>query len=280
MHRQARHHRPGAAGERERERATPETGVIPRAASPTDLATLFRIADGGTRQRLAGVVQSRHGNAGLVSLLGGGTRIHGLPAFLRAGTASDLLDAVLDPDKPIALDDGDDSEGGLKAAPTTSGTTFVVNDSTFSVSGAFVDMATDLAGRSEAGSVTSQVSDIYLFPTTDPVKLANITVTESRSLPNWVDRGTPTPEQLAEWDRFRGAIGAHEQGHIDLDKTAFADVHTKAVGVSHAIANQRIDAVIAAATAANDAYDTGNDHGKNAGTRIDTNVGAGVVKVP
>jgi hypothetical protein len=277
VHRQVRHHRPGGAGERVREYATPETGVIPRAASPTDLATLFRIADGGTRRRLAGEVQSRHGNAGLVSLLGGGTRIHGLPAFLRAGAASDLLDTVLDPDAPVGLED---DEGGQQPAPTTSGTTFVVNDSTFSVSGAFVDMATDLAGRSEAGSVTSQVSDIYLFPTTDPVKLANITITESRSLPNWVDRGTPTPEQVAEWDRFRGAIGAHEQGHIDLDKTTFADVHTKAIGVSHVKANERIDAVIAAATAANDAYDAGNDHGRNAGTRIDTNVGAAPIKVP
>ena len=245
-----------------------------------DLATLFRLADGGTRRRLAGEVQTRHGNAGLVSLIGPGTRIHGLPAHIRAGFASDLLGDIVGDIGGIFGTDEEADDTATKPTPTASGTTITVSDTTFNVSGDFATMAGNLAARTEAGSVTSQVSDIYLEPIPGPVKLANVTVTETRSLPAWADRGAPTPEQVAEWDRFRAALGTHEQMHVDIDTKAFTNVHTKAIGVSEAKANERIDAVIAAADAANADFDTKSDHGRNAGTKIDTNVGAAPIKVP
>lgn len=167
-----------------------------------------------------------------------------------------------------------------KPVPTASGTTIIVNDTTFKVPGSFLAMANDLGSRPEAGSVTSQVSDIYLEPTTGPVRLANVTVTESRHLPNWVDRGEPTPPQVAEWERFRTALGVHEQTHLDIDSKFFANVHAKCIGVSNDKANGRIDATIAAADVANDEFDAKTDHGRNAGTAIDTNVGQGTTKVP
>jgi hypothetical protein len=282
VQRHARHHRSDTRADRERDGPGGTDLLSARAASPTDLATLLRIADGGARRRLAGEVQARHGNASLVSLLGAGTRIHGLPAHVRAGSASDYLEELVD---DLAGGGSDQAEGGpddptTKPAPTTSGTTISVSDTTFSVSGEFATMAGNIAARTEAASVTSQVSDIYLEPVPGPVKLANITVTETRSLPTWVDRGSPTPEQVAEWDRFRAAIGVHEQGHIDIDTKTFANVHLKAIGVSEAKANERIDAVRTAADAANAEFDTNTDHGRNAGTKIDTNVGAGIIKVP
>lgn len=277
MQRHARHHRSGAPVDRGQD-GSPGTDLLAaRAASATDLAALFRLADGGTRRRLATEVQSRHGNAGLASLIGSGTRIHGLPAHIRAGFASDLLGDIVG-DLFGTDEEADDTT--TKPTPTASGTTITVSDTTFNVSGDFATMAGNLAARPEAGSVTSQVSDIYLEPIPGPVKLANVTVTETRSLPVWVDRGAPTPEQVAEWDRFRAALGTHEQTHVDIDTKAFTNVHTKAIGVSEAKANERIDAVVAAADASNAEFDTKTDHGRNAGTKIDTNVGAGIVKVP
>ena len=282
MQRHARHHRSADHAERgDRREAPDEHPLTARAASATDLATLFRVADGGTRRRLAGEIQSHEGNASLVSLLGAGTRIHGLPAHMHAGSASDVIDELendLGGGGGEIENETDDPK--TKPAPTASGTTITVVDTTFGVSGEFGAMAANLAARSEAGSVTSQVSDIYLEPTAGNVKLANITVTETRSLPTWVDRGSPKPEQVAEWDRFRAAIGTHEQGHIDIDTNAFANVHLKAIGVPQDKANERIDAVAAAADASNVEFDTKTDHGKKAGTAIDTNVGAGMIKVP
>jgi hypothetical protein len=281
VQRHARHHRSGGpAGPDDWRDAPGEPALTTRAASATDLATLFRVADGGTRRRLAGEVQSRQGNAGLASLLGGGTRIHGLPAHVHAGSASDVLETLENDLGGGGGTEGETDDVTTKPTPTASGTTITVNDTTFSVSGEFGVMAANLAARSEAGSVTSQVSDIYLEPTKGNVQLANITVTETRSLPTWVDRGAPKPEQVAEWDRFRAAIGAHEQGHVDIDTKAFTNVHLKAIGVPQDKANERIDAVIAAADATNAEFDTKTDHGRNAGTSIDTNVGAGIIKVP
>jgi hypothetical protein len=280
VQRHARHHRSGAPVDREQD-GSPGTDLLSaRAGSATDLATLFRLADGGTRRRLAGEVQTRHGNAGLISLIGPGTRVHGLPAHIRAGFASDLLGDIASDLVGIFGTDEEADDTMTKPTPTASGTTITVSDTTFNVSGDFSTMAGNLAARPEAGSVTSQVSDIYLEPIPGPVKLANVTVTETRSLPVWVDRGGPTPEQVAEWDRFRAALGTHEQTHIDIDTKAFTNVHTKAIGVSEAKANERIDAVAAAADVANAEFDAKTANGRNAGTTIDTNVGAGIVKVP
>jgi uncharacterized protein DUF922 len=281
VHVHARRSRTARHADRDRAGASDVASLTARAASATDLATLFRIADAGSRRRLAGEIQASHGNATLVSLLGSATRVHGLPAHVHAGSASDVLTELAD---DLGTGGGevepDADDPTAKPAPTTSATTITVTDTTFSVSGEFAVMAADLAARSEAGSVTSQVSDIYLEPTKGPVTLANITITETRSLPTWVDRGTPKPEQVAEWDRFRAAIGIHEQGHIDIDTKAFTNLHTKAIGVPQDKANERIDAVVAAAEVANTEYDTKTDHGRKAGTSIDTNVGAGITKVP
>ena len=216
--------------------------------------------------------------------MGDGTRIHGLPAHVRAGYASDLIETVTEyADALMGGGGGDEMElvdTTTAPTPTTSATNIVVSDTKFSVSGEFATMAANLAARTEAGSVTSQVSDIYLEPIPGPVKLANITVTETRSLPNWVDRGKPTAEQTAEWDRFFAALSSHEQSHIDIDTKAFTGIHSKCIGVSEETANKRIDAAIAAADTANTEFDTKTDHGRNNGTKIDTNVGAGTIKVP
>jgi hypothetical protein len=221
-------------------------------------------------------------------MLGGGVRIHGLPAHVRAGLASEVIDTILggvgaamglgeEPGDALELGENENEELPI---PTKSGTSIVVSDTTFQVSGDFPTMATNLAARPEAGSVTSEISDIYLYPTTGKVSLASVTVTETRSLPTWTERGEPSAPQVAEWERFRTALAAHEQTHLDIDQKTFKDVHKKALGVSYAKANERIDEVEAAATEANKVFDDATDHGRNNGTKIDANVGAGITKVP
>jgi hypothetical protein len=280
VHRHARERR---SHSNRREEPRTAASSFARAGTPTELGTLLRLADGGTAQRLTGELQSRYGNRGVASLVGDGTRIHGLPAHVRAGYASDLVEAVTDYADALLGGGGDETELDTTTTaptPTTSATNIVVSDTKFNVSGEFATMAADLAARTEAGSVTSQVSDIYFEPLPGPIKLANITVTETRSLPNWVDRGKPTAEQTAEWDRFFAALGTHEQTHIDIDTKAFTGIHAKCIGVKQDVADKRIDAAIEASNTANAEFDTKTDHGRNAGTKIDTNVGAGTIKVP
>jgi hypothetical protein len=280
VHRHAQRRRTSAHRGDEPGAAT-AASLTARAGTPTELGTLLRLADGGTRRRVTGDLQSRYGNAGVAALVGNGTRIHGLPAHVRAGYASELIAEVMSDVSGALFGEDEETELDTTAPiPTTSATNIVVSDTKFNVAGAFATMASNLAARTEAGSVTSQVSDIYLEPLPGPVKLANITVTETRSMPNWVDRGTPTAEQTAEWERFFAALSTHEQTHIDLDKKAFANIHTKCIGVSETKANERIDAAIAAADVVNAEFDTKTDHGRNVGTKIDTNVGAGTIKVP
>jgi hypothetical protein len=228
----------------------------------------MKMADAGTGHRVARSVGEWCGNAGLAQLLHQGSAA----AVQRSGGAApDEADGEMR--RHFGLDPGDLeelSEGD--APPASSGTKISVVDSPYSVSGTFLQVANQLAARSEAGSVTSQVSDIHLHPVPGPVRLASISVTETVSLPTWSDRPQASAGEKAEWDRFRAALAAHEQGHVGLDRAAFTDIHKRCLGVTETIANERIDAAIEAASAANGEFDSSTDHGRSAGTSINTNV--------
>jgi hypothetical protein len=76
------------------------------------------------------------------------------------------------------------------------------------------------------------------------------------------------------------AITAHENGHVALDVKAFAGAHTKILAKpTIAESNAEFDRIAAQATTDNDAYDTANDHGRNAGTTLNPNIDE-VTKVP
>jgi hypothetical protein len=271
VHRHARQRRAPSRGRttgRESEEA-----ALPRAASPTELGTLLRVAEGGTRGRVTSALQARLGNRGVSALVG--ARVHGLPAHVHPSFASELIETVSS--MVFGPDDEDEVESELELTtegPTTSGTDIVVNEETFDVAGDFVTMAHSIAAREEAGSVTGGVSDFYFYPLPGPIKVANVTVTETRSLPNWVQRGSPTPEQTAEWNRFRAAVVAHEQHHLDIDKGFFKDVHAKCIGVSETRATARLDQVDEAANTANKKFDQQTTYGQKPepGTTIDTTV--------
>lgn len=208
---------------------------------------------------MVGALQERHGNAGVASLLAstqlGAAALDAL-ASLADGVA-EVLTAGEEPSEELPI-------------PTSSGTQIIIDNAPFDVSGTFTTVANQIAAREEAGSVTHWVKDIYLEPEgADPVKLANVTVQETISLPNWQDRPAASDREKKEWDRFRTALAAHEAQHVELDKAEFTDIHKKMLRKTHAKANAEIDAAEARAELTNDEFDTKTNHGKLAGTSID-----------
>lgn len=229
-----------------------------------ELLGVLRRADSGSRRHLVGELQRWHGNAGVVRILAGETAVARRRAEAEVAPHVSARE-VAPPDVP-SPDDAVELEE--LPTPTTSGTTIARADTTYAVSGSFVDVANAIAVRTEAGSVTSQFSDIYLYPDSDPITLANITVTETKMLPTWTDRATGTDAEKAEWDRFRAALDAHENGHIAIDTTRFTDIHRRVLRQTHTRADEIITEAETAATAENDAYDERTDHGRNTGTTI------------
>ncbi len=232
---------------------------------------LGRHGDAGSRRRLMGDLQPNIGNAAATSLIRYPERAQQVSEGL-AGTRAPVQRAPGDVDLDAFMpgDGGEAVElqaGGQQA--TTSGTTINVVNTTYSVSGTLLEAANTLAARTEAGSTTSQFSDIaYTTTESGRVVTANITVTETISLPVWSGYAAASAAEKAEWDRFHAALAAHEQHHVQIDRTAYTNIHAKLVGKSQTRADEIIDQTETATTALNDAYDTQTAHGRNAGTTI------------
>ena len=244
-------------------------------ASTGALSVLLHSADSGTRQRLTRELHVRHGNAAVSELL------DGRPEHRRSGLASMFGDMMSELADYIGFGEDDAAEAATPI-PTASGTVINVREGPpIKVSGSLAQVAASLEARGEAGSVTSHIEDIYYEPETeDPVKLAHITVNETRQLPQWTDKSkAPLPEQ-AEWDRFFAAITAHEAEHLAIDKRFLTNLHKKCVKRTHADADAAIDKAEADAQVANDEFDAKTDRGRAAGTVINTNVGGEIEKVP
>ena len=232
---------------------------------------LGRTLDTGSRRRLFNGLQPRIGNAATASLLA------------ESGTVRRSAVDAGAPPPAIQRDDGDVDldafwpPGGAEATelqegaqnPTASGTTINVVNTTYSVSGTLLEAANTLAARTEAGSVTSQFSDIY-YETSDAgiVRIASITVSETINLPTWSGYASGSTEEKAEWDRFRAALAAHEDRHVAIDRQHFTNIHRLLVGKTQTRADEIITEKETAATTANDEFDTQTDHGRNAGTTI------------
>jgi hypothetical protein len=232
-------------------------------------SALLRLADEGSGRRLVEDLQVRHGNAAVARLMAGDRTARRRPGYvstLLASIVTGIGDLAGLGDEPA-----EETEAELPI-PTKSGTTINVVDAPFDVSGSFLDVANELAARTEAGSVTSFVSDVYLEPLPGPVKLASITVDETRSLPRWKDRPQASEPEKREWDRFMSALTAHENAHVALDKTAFKDIHKRCRNVMEETANARVDAAILAADEANAEFDAQTRNGRAAGTVIDSGV--------
>jgi hypothetical protein len=208
-------------------------------------------------------LQATAGNAAVAHLVASPSRHPGITA----------------PRPTVQRDDGGSNDGGggdpvmLSGGGGSAGSTTVgpPANSTYTVSGSLIDAANAIASRPEAGAETSAPS-LDTVTNGDRIVSATVTVAQTVELPTWSDRGSGTPTQQAEWDRFAAAIATHEQGHVAKDVAVWTGAHAKIAGRSVADGNAKFDAISAAADKANADYDTTTKHGLRQGTGIDPNV--------
>src|SRR5487761_2322458 len=214
-------------------------------------------------------LQAAAKNAAIAGLLGqrasgaGATRRAG-PALRHAGDAdvpgSDPDTAVpLGSDAPAPLDDP--GQAPAVPAPTTSFTKVgPPTNTTYTVSGTLRQAAEAVGARPEAGATT----------TTPDMNMGD----------GWPAQVQVTVDQvvdLPEWG-FKAAITAHENGHVAVDKTSFANAHVKIrAKKTRDDATAEFDRIVAQADADNGNYD-GDAHGRPA-TNINPNIDE-VTKVP
>ncbi len=184
----------------------------------------------------------------------------------------------------LGSDDPTQLGGGTAGTGTSYTKVGPPSNTTYAVSGDLDAVAATINARTEAGSVTTQISS-QDYDKADPgtgvwkVTAARIDVTQVVELPVWTDKANAPKKMQDEWDRFSAALAAHEAGHVQKDVSGFAGAHQAAIGKTPDAADKAIDAIEKATTAANATYDTATDHGRNAGTKLQTNLGQ-VIKVP
>jgi predicted secreted Zn-dependent protease len=134
------------------------------------------------------------------------------------------------------------------------------------------EVAAAIAHLPEAGSAEWFPHYDFNSDERDVVTEATVTVGWRITLPNWDGyRSARQPEQ-DEWDRFLAALGAHEQGHLDLATQHLSDVDEHMVGLSAQQAVGAFDQALQQLQAASNTYDQSTDHGRNSGTIIDLDV--------
>jgi predicted secreted Zn-dependent protease len=97
---------------------------------------------------------------------------------------------------------------------------------------------------------------------------AHVDVAITVTMPNWSGSSSASAEEQAEWERFLGALHAHEQGHLDLAQTYLANADTLLEGFDEHTAATQWQNNLHALQTASDQYDAGNHHGEDEGTII------------
>jgi hypothetical protein len=209
------------------------------------------------------------------------------PGDEEATPGVEATEATTDGDTGAAAVEGNEpaTELGGGAPPANPSWTKVgpPSNTTYAVSGSLRTVATAIAAKPEAGSVTVTPSRTLQSWTPDggtqEVISAQVTVKQVVELPTWTDKSSATKNQQAEWDRFHAAITTHEAGHVGKDKTAFANVHSNMLKKTESDADGVLDAAEAQAKTDNAAYDTSTQSGISQGTGINANIDE-VTKVP
>ena len=119
---------------------------------------------------------------------------------------------------------------------------------------------TDVAAAlpKEAGSATF---DIAASTEGEPIAKSTITVTQEVHLPKWKERDTQCAAVQKAWDDFASALKLHEDGHVSLNQSKFANAHRRYKGQPSGDTQKVTDKIKSEAQAANDEYDTKTQHG-------------------
>jgi hypothetical protein len=108
----------------------------------------------------------------------------------------------------------------------------------------------------------------------DPITKATVEVTQEVHLPRWVERDKQCAAVQKAWDAFYEAMKIHEDGHVSINQSAFANAHRRYAGKASSATQAVTDVIKREAKAAGDKFDDKTKHGliANPPTVIDTSV--------
>jgi hypothetical protein len=106
----------------------------------------------------------------------------------------------------------------------------------------------------------------------DPITKSTVEVTQEVHLPRWIERDKQCTAVQKAWDAFYEAMKIHEDGHVSINQSAFANAHRRYAGKTSSATQTVTDTIKREAKAAGDKYDDKNKHGLigNPPTILDT----------
>lgn len=146
---------------------------------------------------------------------------------------------------------------------------------TYSIESATLDdAAAEIQQRTEAGSTEWNPTMNVAVGDNGTVISATVDVSITMTMPHWPGAAKLNKIARAEWNRFVEALKKHEDGHVTLVREHLKGLGESLVGMSQVDADVAFQAALVDLQTASDAYDDGNDHGRNEGTIIDTSAGS------
>jgi len=110
----------------------------------------------------------------------------------------------------------------------------------------------------EAGSASF---DIKAGTQGDPITKATVEVTQEIHLPRWTERDKQCEAVRKAWDAFYDALTLHEDGHVSINQSTFADAHRRYAGKASSSTQLVTDTIKKEAKAAGDEFDEKTKHG-------------------
>jgi predicted secreted Zn-dependent protease len=120
--------------------------------------------------------------------------------------------------------------------------------------------------------------DLQLRYTTlnDRLRTVDLTLTLGLAMPVWEGRNARPGAEQREWDRFHRALGAHENGHLDLYRLEAQVAYGKLIRSTPATIEAVMQSELQRIQRCDEEYDRRTDHGR----RQNTPHGTTVIRVP
>jgi predicted secreted Zn-dependent protease len=134
------------------------------------------------------------------------------------------------------------------------------------------EVCDEISGQPEAGQVSWEPVYKTVHDDDGKITAATVTVKITMELPSWTPPSTMGPKAKAEWNRWKAALRAHEDGHVEIVKKGFTGLAKQMLGKTEDDASTLFDKAKTDTQKASDSYDSKNGHGTKAGTNMDLSV--------
>jgi predicted secreted Zn-dependent protease len=134
------------------------------------------------------------------------------------------------------------------------------------------DAASSIEHLPEAGTAEWFPQFSYEADEHGKVTSVSITVGTRVTLPDWSGYSGACQAEKDEWDRFRAALMAHENGHLELVTTHLSGLDQHMTGGSAQDAQSAFEHALNNLKSASQSYDSQTNHGRSTGTIIDVSV--------